>query len=112
MHRLQHDLLRLAATKNLGNLKLREIGRLVGEDSPQKIKHHLHQLEKRGLIRVDKSTNTIQRVKAGTAKSSLSNARLLAIPILGAANAGPATLLAEQNVEGYLKVSSTFVRGR
>jgi len=112
MHRLQHELLRLAATNNLGDLKLREIGRLVGEDSPQKIKHHLHQLEKRGLIRVDKSTNTIQKVKAGTAKSSLSNARLLTIPILGGASAGPATLLAEQNVEGYLKVSSTFVRGR
>jgi hypothetical protein len=36
-------------------------------------------------------------------------ARLLSIPILGSANCGPADLLADQNLEGYLRVSLTLV---
>jgi repressor LexA len=31
------------------------------------------------------------------------------IPVLGAANAGPATLLAEENIEGYVKVSRSIL---
>ena len=34
------------------------------------------------------------------------------IPVLGAANAGPATLFAEENVEGYLKVSRSVLNRR
>jgi repressor LexA len=112
VHKLQQELLRLAEEKNLGKLKLREIGALVGEESPQKIKHHLYQLEKRGLIRVDKPRKRIQKAKRGWVTSLLTNARLLSIPILGSANAGPATIFAEANIEGYLKISSTFFGGR
>jgi len=39
----------------------------------------------------------------------LKGAQLLSIPILGAANAGPANRLAEAHVEGYLRISSTFL---
>jgi SOS-response transcriptional repressor LexA len=108
VHRLQQELLKLAEEKNLGKLTLRAIGAMVGEESPQKIKHHLHQLEMRGLIRVDKPGKRIQKVKRGWVTSSLSNARLLSIPILGSANAGPAAVFADANIEGYLKISSTF----
>lgn len=34
------------------------------------------------------------------------------VPVLGAANAGPATLFAEENVAGYLKVSQSVLKKR
>ena len=39
----------------------------------------------------------------------LKGARLLSIPILGSASAGPANRVAEAHVEGYLKISSTLI---
>jgi len=112
MHELQQKLLKLAHEINLGQHTLRQIARMVGETSPQKIKHHLEQLEKRGLIRVDRVKGIIEKSEQGWVTGLLTTARLLSIPILGSANAGPATLLAEQNIEGFLKVSSTFVGTR
>ncbi len=94
----------------MGNYTLREIGAFVGEKSPQKIKHHLAQLEKKGLIRVDKAGGVIEKREQGkTLAGFLGNSRLLAIPILGSANAGPATIFANANIEGYLRVSSRLV---
>src|ERR1700679_3939988 len=46
MHPLQEKILALIDSHNLGQMTLREIGELVGERFPQKIKHHLVQLEK------------------------------------------------------------------
>lgn len=112
MHVIQEKLLRLSKGQNLGGLKLREIGRLIGEPSPQKVKHHLLQLEKKGLIRVDRSKGLIQRAEPGWVKGFAKKARLLSIPILGSANCGPAELFAEQNIEGYLRVSDTLLGRR
>lgn len=112
MHELQQKLLKLADEKNLGQYTLREVAAMVGESSPQKIKHHLTQLEKRGLIRVDRARNLIEKTQRGSVTGFLRRGRLLTIPILGSANAGPARLLAEQNIEGYLKVSNTLIGRR
>lgn len=112
VHSIQRQLLQLAAQLNLGERSLRDIGKIIGEESPQKIKHHLNQLEKKGLIRVDRIKHRIERVEGGSATGLLNKARLLTVPLLGSANAGPATLLAEGNVEGYLKISSTFLGRR
>jgi len=109
MHSIQEQLLRLSGEKNLGQYTLREIGKMIGENSPQKIKHHLNQLEKRGLIRVDKAKRIVEKVQQGWVTSLLQKAKLLRIPILGSANAGPANLLAESNIEGYLRISSTLL---
>jgi SOS-response transcriptional repressor LexA len=109
MHELQKKLLSLAQEKNLGRYTLRALGAMVGEKSPQKIKHHLSQLEKRGLIRVDRGNSLIQKTQPGSVTSLLKGAQLLSIPILGAANAGPANRLAEAHIEGYLRISSTFL---
>jgi SOS-response transcriptional repressor LexA len=101
---------RLSKEKQLGELTLRQIAGLVGETSPQKIKHHLQQLELKGLVRVDRAQRTIERTLPGWAEGLLKKpARLLSIPIVGSANCGPAELLADQNLEGYLRVSSTLV---
>lgn len=85
---------------------------MVGEALPQKIKHHLNQLEKRGLIRIDKAKGVIEKTQQGWVKGLLRGARLLAIPILGSANAGPARHLADSNIEGYLRLSSSFLGSR
>ncbi len=112
MHELQQKLLKLTQDRNLGQFTLRDIGGMVGERSPQKIKHHLSQLEKRGLIRIDRARNLIEKIQAGSVSGFLRRGRLLTIPILGSANAGPARLLAEQNIEGYLKISNTLLGRR
>ena len=112
MHTIQQKLLALAEKKNLGNYTLREIGGFVDETSPQKIKHHLQQLEKRGFIHINKMEHIITTTKqqqGTTVKGILKNAKLLSIPILGAANAGPAMVFANANIEGYLRVSSTLI---
>src|SRR5438876_5377633 len=109
MHELQKKLLRLAQEENLGSYTLRALGAKVGEKSPQKIKHHLGQLEKRGLIRVDRGNSLIEKTQQGRITSLLKGAQLLSIPILGAANAGPANRLADAHIEGYLRISSTFL---
>lgn len=91
--------------RNIGTLSLREIGALVGEQYPQKIKHHLTQLQKRGLITINKAAGKIERSTRGRIK----NSPLVSVPIVGSANCGPATIFADQNIDGYLKVSSAIL---
>lgn len=110
LHPIQEKLLRLAKNRSISNLSLREIGELVGDRSPQKIKHHLQQLEKRGLLKIDRVNRTIERAKDGWIDGFLEKGkRLLQIPIVGVANCGPAEVLAEENVAGYLRVSNSLV---
>lgn len=108
LHPIQEKLLKLAQGRNLSNLSLREIGRLVGDPSPQKIKHHLQQLEKRGLLNVDRGKPEEHWI-SGFLKGG---SRLLRIPIVGSANCGPAEIFADQNIEGYLRVSSSLLHRR
>lgn len=105
MHKIQEQLLKLLETKNLGNMTLRDIGALIGEKYPQKIKHHLTQLEKIGLIKIDFRNKIIEKNKAGKIK----NSGIMSIPILGTANCGPATFYAENNIHGYLKISQKLL---
>ena len=108
MHILQEKILKIASEQNLGVMTLREIGELVGEKFPQKIKHHLVQLERKGLLKIDKARNLIQKTSQHIAK----NAQFLSIPIIGTANCGPTTLYAETNYQGYLKVSTKILSKR
>lgn len=95
----------LAKEKNLGQYSLRGIGKMVGERSAQVVKHHLQQLEKKGLLRVDKARGVIEKKDQILVGGLLKTANLLTIPILGSANAGPAQIYADANIEGYLRVS-------
>lgn len=82
------------------------MGEHVGEKFPQKIKHHLTQLEKKGFIKIAKTTGTIERTTPG----KIASTSLLSIPILGTADCGPATFYADTNFEGYLKISSALLQ--
>lgn len=106
MHKIQEQLLKVSSKNDLGKLSLREIGKLVGcEDQPQKIKHHLFQLEKRGLLTIDRSAGVTSRRKPG----NIGHSGLVAVPIFGSANCGPATIYADQNIEGYIQVSGRLL---
>lgn len=72
------------------------------------IHQHITYLQQKNLLSVKKNKKRSIDVHVNTnANNSTKNIKLdsFAIPILGAANAGPAALFAEENVEGYLKVS-------
>ena len=114
MHPIQQKLLALSATTNLAQLRLREMATRIGlpGESPQKIKHHLQQLQRKGLLAIDRSAGTMSRAAAKpTSSKDLLNAgtKLFSIPIVGSANCGPATLFAEQNFEGILRVSGRLI---
>lgn len=87
-------------------MTLREIGKEIGETMPQKIKHHLGQLEKKGFLNIDLKNKKVQKKGARTATSS----PFFSIPIIGTANCGPATIFANENIEGYLKISKNILR--
>ncbi len=109
MHRIQKQLLDLiATTENFGSFSLRKIASLVGaEGKPQTAKYHLQQLEKDGLIQMNLEEGIIKLVGRGYSKASLSP--IYSLPVVGSANCGPATIFAEQNIEQYLKVSSSML---
>lgn len=114
MHPIQLRLLDLSKRENLARLSLREMAARIGmkDEAPQKIKHHLQQLEKRGFLTIDRVRKVMDRASAqpGWAKGLLeSSAKLFSIPIVGTANCGPATIFAEQNFQGFLRVSSKLV---
>lgn len=106
MHKIQEKILNTLESMNLSGMTLRQIGELINEKYPQKIKHHLDQLEKKGLIKLDKKEKKIERAFAGAVK----NTELISVPIVGVANCGPATIFANENIEGYIKISKKILR--
>lgn len=114
MHPIQEKLLALSRSHNLAELSLRTMAERIGMpgESPQKIKHHLLQLQKRGFLTLDRVKGVMARTesKPAWAKGFLdASARLFSIPVVGTANCGPATIFAEQNVRGFLRVSSRLI---
>jgi len=114
MHVIQEALLGLSKKENLAQLSLREMARAIGmpKESPQKIKHHLLQLEKKNFLNINKAKGMMSRSVSGPAWAiGLLNktSKLFSIPIIGTANAGPAEIFAEQNFQGFLRVSNRLV---
>lgn len=114
MHPIQEKLLNLSKETNLAQVSLREMAAAIGlpQESPQKIKHHLQQLEKKGFFTIDRAKGLMEKASLlpGLASGLLTEAAsLFSIPIIGTANCGPATLYAEQNFEGFLRVSGRLI---
>lgn len=101
MHPLQKKIFSISLHHNLAGMTLREIGELIGESHPQIIKHHLSQLQKRGLLR--------SKVNIDPSDTD-HNDKFISIPIIGSANCGPATIFADENIEGYLKFSPQLMK--
>jgi len=105
MHIIQQKILQLTKQIDISTVGLRKLGQLIGESHPQKVKHHLEQLNKKGFLHKDAKDNSI--IATTTLKSK--TAPLFSLPIMGSANCGPADIYAEENIEGYLKLSPTVV---
>ncbi|MDO8492061.1 MAG: transcriptional repressor LexA [bacterium] len=78
--------------------------------------HYVKKLKEEGYIKKDNNRpRAISIYPDGQIKSPILNKTGLdsvSIPILGAANAGPATIFAEENISGYLKVSRSDLNRR
>lgn len=108
MHIIQQQLINLAKQQDLGKMSLRQIARLIGQEGkPQIVKHHLLKLDKVGLMVVNFNEGVIKLVKKGYNK--VPESRIYSLPVVGSANCGPATIFAEENIEQYLKISSSLL---
>jgi SOS-response transcriptional repressor LexA len=97
MHPTQERLLELSQRYDLKKMGLRQIGRLIGVDHPQKVKFHLQ--------KIDQLLDSSKKVPRKAALSKSVGSNLLSIPIVGLANCGEATMIAEDRIEGMLMVS-------
>ena len=111
MHDTQARLLTMARSQNLGKLSLRQIAGLIDADGrPQVVKYHLRKLEEAGLIQLNLEKGVIKPVVKGIQNKV--RGLFYSLPIVGAANCGPATVFADERVEGYLKVSTRMLPRR
>lgn len=101
LHINQSRILELAKKVNLSNLTLQQIAIRsgIGKASNQLISFHIEKLKKKGFLNPD-------------GRVAEKNSGLIAIPYYGMANAGPATFLAEDNIQGYIKVSKSLFVGQ
>ncbi|MFA6005654.1 MAG: S24 family peptidase [Patescibacteria group bacterium] len=98
LHKNQVKILELAKSINLAELTLQEIAShaKIEKASKQLIAFHIDKLKKKGFLTPD-------------GKVIDQDSKLIAIPFFGAANAGPATLLADDQIQGYIKVSKSML---
>ncbi len=109
MHVIQQQLLELFGLQGVKKFdSLRDLGKMIGVEHPQKVKHHLQQLEKADRISVDWDKNSVQLLEHEFFDEG--PASFFTIPVLGAANCGEATLLAEENPEGLLMISKRMLQ--
>ncbi len=106
MHVIQKKILDALRNKTFTMVSLRQLGQELDVQHPQLVKHHLLQLEKKGLLTIRKHDNNCLSASLAT---TTNQSMLTAIPILGAANCGPATLFADDHIEGYLKLSKGMI---
>ena len=109
MHIIQRQLLTLIESHDdFGSYSLRKIAGMIGaEGKPQTAKYHLQQLAEDGLIQMNLEEGVIRVVKKGYNK--VNKSPIYSLPVVGAANCGPATIFAEENIDQYLKVSSALL---
>lgn len=78
--------------------------------------HYVKKLQKEGYIKKDDNRpRAISVYPGGEIKSPLlikMGLDAIKIPVIGSANCGPATIFAEENIEGYLKISRNQLKNR
>jgi repressor LexA len=106
LHATQEKLLKIAGQINLNKMSLRDVGALVEETHPQKIRHHLDQLVKKGFIKIDHKTGEVMPISV---RSKSETSDVVAVPIYGSADCGEAKIFASENLDGYLRVSRSLI---
>ena len=105
MNETRKKLLELARHKDISQMGLRELARVLDVKSPQTIKFHLQKLHDTGLLDFEKPSVRIDKSKLGVSS-------LIRSPIMGRVSAGPATQRADNELSGYLRISSALLRSR
>jgi len=105
MNPIQRQLLELADTIDLGSVSYYRLSKTLGINHPYKVKFALDQLEKNGLIIKNYSTGKITKVNDKTKFSGL-----ISIPYYGEVNCGVALSLADDVIQGYLRVSPSVIK--
>jgi SOS-response transcriptional repressor LexA len=105
MHEIQIKILSLSKNKDLSQMSFRQIGEEIGVVHPQQVKHHLIQLKKKYPDKFVVQINIHRSLQS----SCITDQMLYQIPILGMANCGKPTLLADQQHLGNLTVSNSMV---
>lgn len=108
MHQIQAKIIELSKTKDVLSLGYRPLGRLIGVEKPQLVKHHVQQLLKKGLLN-PKSRKDIEYILKA---KSLKQPALVEVPVFGIANCGPATFFADQQNDAILRVSENLLKKR
>lgn len=92
---------------------VREICTAVGLKSTSTVHSHLNKLEKQGYIRRDPTKPRAIEVLGGDRFDQASglNQEILNLPLVGQITAGE-PILAEQNIEEYIPLPSTLVKGK
>src|SRR3989344_3665320 len=103
MHHIQEQLIKLSVDQDVASMKLVEITQIINVPHLQQVTHHRDQLIKKGLL------SAPQTAQAPKVIGQMGASNLIAIPVLGSANAGPATIYSDSRVEGYLRVSSALL---
>lgn len=93
MHTNQQKIFDLAKKSTLKGLSLRAIGEKVNITNAQTVKFHLQRLVDQQILDENWQVRETER-------------GIFRVPIYGTANCGPATFHAQNEVEGYLRVSS------
>jgi len=110
------DFVKKFSAKNEFAPSLKEIGKHIGVSSPATVHQHLTALASKGFLEREKSQPrgmTVQ--KPELIESPYGNTvgmDSISLPIVGSANCGPAEILAEENIEGYLKISKSLLNRR
>jgi SOS-response transcriptional repressor LexA len=100
MNVTQEKILKLAEKKDISKMSFRKICRELGIKNPQTIIYHIEQLKRKGLFYYD----TQKRQRVARPKTFVVD-NFFKIPVVGAANCGAPTQLAQQDIEDYLTIS-------
>jgi repressor LexA len=115
MHPMQQKLIDLSKVRDLSKLSYREIGRQLAKDGdlntrvhPQTVRYHIEQLISAELLQEsDRPILKLYQVKNSVTNSVMN---LIKIPIVGSANCGPATIFADESIQGYLEISPILLK--
>ncbi len=94
-------ILEYSKNNDIPSIGYREVARQLGIKNPQTIIYYLKKIESEGWLYYDPKTKTKKPAK----RKAFAVDNFFNIPVLGAANCGLATELAEQKIQGFVKIS-------
>lgn len=113
MHPVQQQILSLRKVRPLSSLSYREIGRQISEGErrihPQVVKYHMEQLISSGLLLASDRPATVSPLVLAR---PCDKPQLVRLPLMGAVNAGPASMLASDCPEAYMQISAQLLRSK